>query len=66
MCIRDSRDYVFVGVFCVSAVLAPPDVLSMILLAIPMYLLFELGLLGARWLVKAKAAAAAETASKQA
>jgi sec-independent protein translocase protein TatC len=57
------RDYVFVGVFCVSAVLAPPDVLSMILLAIPMYLLFEMGLLGARWLVKTKAKAAAEQAS---
>ena len=51
------RDYVFVGVFCASAVLAPPDVLSMILLAIPMYLLFELGIVGARWFVKNKAAA---------
>jgi len=35
----------------------------MILLAIPMYLLFEMGLLGARWLVKTKAKAAAEQAS---
>jgi sec-independent protein translocase protein TatC len=51
------RDYVFVGVVCASAVLAPPDVLSMILLAIPMYLLFELGVIGARWLVKTRNAA---------
>jgi sec-independent protein translocase protein TatC len=51
------RDYVFVGVVCASAVLAPPDVLSMVLLAIPMYLLFELGVLGARWLIKTKNAA---------
>jgi sec-independent protein translocase protein TatC len=51
------RDYVLVGVVCASAVLAPPDALSMIMLAVPMYLLFEVGILGARWLVKAKAAA---------
>ncbi len=50
------RDYVLVGVFVAAAVLAPPDVLSQVLLAIPMYLLFELGILGARWLVKNKAA----------
>jgi sec-independent protein translocase protein TatC len=48
------RDYVFVGVVCASAVLAPPDVLSMVLLAIPMYLLFEVGVLGARWLIKTR------------
>jgi sec-independent protein translocase protein TatC len=48
------RDYVFVGVFVAAAVLAPPDVLSQILLAIPMYLLFELGIIGARWFVKNK------------
>ncbi|MDR3417739.1 MAG: twin-arginine translocase subunit TatC [Nevskia sp.] len=48
------RDYVLVGVFFVAAILAPPDVLSQILLAVPMYLLFELGIIGARWLVKPK------------
>jgi sec-independent protein translocase protein TatC len=51
------RDYVLVGVFFVAAILAPPDVLSQVLLAIPMYCLFELGILGARWLIKNKAAA---------
>jgi sec-independent protein translocase protein TatC len=56
------RDYVLVGVFVAAAVLAPPDVLSQVLLAIPMYLLFELGILGARWLVKAKAAPGQEIA----
>jgi sec-independent protein translocase protein TatC len=55
------RDYVVVGVFVVAAVLAPPDVLSQVLLAVPMYLLFELGILGAKWLVKAKAAEAGTT-----
>lgn len=51
-----NRDYVVVGVACASAVLAPPDALSMVLLAIPMYLLFEIGVFGARWLLKLKAA----------
>jgi sec-independent protein translocase protein TatC len=40
-----SRRYVFVGIFVVAAVLTPPDVVSQILLAIPMILLFECSLL---------------------
>lgn len=42
------RRYVILGVVVVAAVLTPPDVVSQMLLAIPMYLLFELGLLAAR------------------
>ena len=42
------RRYVVLGVVFLSAVLTPPDVISQTLLAIPMYLLFELGLLAAR------------------
>ncbi|PWQ95732.1 twin-arginine translocase subunit TatC [Leucothrix arctica] len=38
------RPYVIVGAFVVGMVLTPPDVISQILLAIPMWLLFELGL----------------------
>jgi sec-independent protein translocase protein TatC len=57
------RDYVFVGVFFASAVMAPPDVLSMILLAIPMYLLFELGVIGARWLIRYKVSEQSQQAS---
>jgi sec-independent protein translocase protein TatC len=45
------REYVLVGVFVVAAVLTPPDVVSQIAMAIPMYLLFELGIVAARWLV---------------
>jgi len=48
------RDYVFVGVFVVAAVLTPPDVFSQTMLAVPTYLLYELGLLAARWLVPAR------------
>lgn len=49
------RDYVLVGVFVVSAVLTPPDVLSQTLLAVPSYLLYEVGILAARWLVRNRA-----------
>ena len=59
------RDYVLVGVFFIAAILAPPDVLSQVLLAVPMYILFELGILGARWMVKSKNAAAEKAASTQ-
>ena len=45
------RDYVLVGVFVVAAVLTPPDVFSQTMLAVPTYLLYELGILAARWLV---------------
>lgn len=43
------RDYVLVGVFIAAAVLTPPDVLSQIMLAVPAYLLYELGILVSRW-----------------
>lgn len=45
------REYVFLGAFVVGAVLTPPDVLSQTLLALSMYLLYELGIVAARWLV---------------
>lgn len=42
------RPYVIVGCFIVAAVLTPPDAISQTLLAVPMWLLFELGLLAGR------------------
>ncbi|HYD94230.1 MAG TPA: twin-arginine translocase subunit TatC [Noviherbaspirillum sp.] len=43
--LREFRPYVIVGAFIVAAVVTPPDVMSQLLLAIPLCLLFELGLL---------------------
>jgi len=43
-----SRGYVVIGIFVMAAVLTPPDVLSQLLMAFPMWLLFEAGLLFAR------------------
>lgn len=46
------RPYVIVGAFLVGAVLTPPDVLSQTMLAIPMWLLFEVGVYCSRLLLK--------------
>ncbi len=43
--LRRKRPYIIVGAFVVGMLLTPPDVISQTLLAIPMWLLFELGLL---------------------
>lgn len=50
--LAEKRRYIIVACFAVAAVVTPPDGLSMIMLAVPMWLLFELGLLSARALVR--------------
>ena len=46
--ISDKRPYVIVGILIIAGILTPPDVVSQILLAIPTYMLFEIGLFFAR------------------
>jgi sec-independent protein translocase protein TatC len=53
---KQARPYVIVGAFIVAAVFTPPDVLSQLLLAVPLCLLYELGVFIARFVVKPKAA----------
>lgn len=43
-----ARPYVFLGAFVVGMFLTPPDVISQTLLAVPIYLLYELGILMAK------------------
>jgi sec-independent protein translocase protein TatC len=43
--LREIRSYVIVGAFVIAAIVTPPDVVSQLALAIPMCLLYELGLL---------------------
>jgi sec-independent protein translocase protein TatC len=43
-----ARPYVFLGAFVVGMLLTPPDIISQIMLAIPVYLLFELGIIMAK------------------
>jgi sec-independent protein translocase protein TatC len=49
--LRKKRPYVLVGAFVVGMLLTPPDVFSQTLLAIPMYLLFEVGVFCARFYI---------------
>ena len=46
------RPYVVLGVFVLAAILTPPDALSMLMLAIPMCLLYEVGVLAVRLFVR--------------
>lgn len=50
--LRKNRPYIIVGAFVVGMVLTPPDMLSQLLLAVPVWLLFELGLLLSNWYKK--------------
>ena len=58
--LRSIRGYVIVGAFVVGAVFTPPDVVSQCMLAVPLWLLYELGLLVARFVAVTKDQAAAE------
>ncbi|WP_425477137.1 twin-arginine translocase subunit TatC [Luteimonas cucumeris] len=46
--LREWRGYAIVGIFVIAAIITPPDVVSQLLLAIPMMLLYEAGILAAR------------------
>ena len=50
--LREIRPYAIVGAFVVAAVVTPPDVVSQLMLAVPLVLLFEVGLLLARFVGK--------------
>ena len=50
--LSEKRPYIIVGAFIVGMLLTPPDIISQTVLAIPIWLLFELGLVCARWLPK--------------
>ncbi len=55
------RAYVLVGAFAMGMLLTPPDVISQTLLALPMWLLFEVGLLMSRFLLPVRESPAEET-----
>jgi len=52
--LREVRSYVIVGAFVIAAVVTPPDVVSQLLLAIPLWLLYELGVFIAGMLYRPK------------
>lgn len=55
------RGYVMVGAFTVAMLLTPPDMISQTLLALPVLLLFELGIIAARLLVRRPEAVAKDS-----
>lgn len=60
---REARPYVIVGAFIIAAVVTPPDVMSQILLAVPLCLLYELGLIVARFVKPRTAETAPESST---
>jgi sec-independent protein translocase protein TatC len=59
-----SRAYVFLGAFVAGMLLTPPDIISQTLLAVPIYLLYEVGIIMARIMVPAKEADAEDDTEK--
>jgi sec-independent protein translocase protein TatC len=57
---KEARPYVIVGAFVIGAIFTPPDVVSQFMLAVPLWVLYELGVIVAGWLIRNKPEAEAE------
>ncbi len=57
--LRAGRRYAIVGILVFAAVITPPDPISQIGLAVPMYLLYEISIISVRWIGRKRAAAEA-------
>ena len=60
--LKSNRGYVLIGIFILAALLTPPDAISQCSLAIPMYLLYEGGILMAQLLSRLRSAEATQKA----
>jgi sec-independent protein translocase protein TatC len=60
--LRDFRGYFIVVAFVIAAIVTPPDVISQLALAVPMCLLYELGIFGSQWFIKKAASPSESTA----
>lgn len=58
--LKTYRPYIIVGAFVAGMLLTPPDIVSQVLLALPMWVLFEVGLIVSKYFVPKKAADAEE------
>ena len=58
--LREIRPYVIVGAFVIGAIFTPPDVISQFMLAMPMWVLYELGIVVAALITKPKPEAEAD------
>ena len=50
--LKEARPYVIVGAFVVGAIFTPPDVLSQVMLAVPLWFLYEVGIVLSRFVVQ--------------
>lgn len=58
--LKEIRPYVIVGAFVIGAIFTPPDVISQVMLAVPLWVLYELGIVAARFVGRSAAASEAE------
>lgn len=63
--LAEKRPYIIVGAFIVGMLLTPPDVISQTLLALPMWLLFEVGLIASRYFLRMKREREEEEAAEE-
>lgn len=61
--LKDFRGYFIVVAFIIAAIVTPPDVISQLALAVPMCLLYELGIWGAKWFASSPTTKASEEES---
>ena len=57
--LKEIRPYVIVGAFVIGAIFTPPDVISQVMLAVPLWFLYEVGIVVARFVGRAPAASEA-------
>jgi len=63
--LKKMRAYILVGAFAMGMLLTPPDVISQTLLALPMWLLFEIGILMSRLLLPHRSGKPEESAEEE-
>jgi sec-independent protein translocase protein TatC len=63
--LKVGRKYAVVAILALAALLTPPDPISQIGLATPLYLLYELSILSVRWVERSRAKKLAEEAAQQ-
>lgn len=63
--LKHARPYIIVGAFAIGMLLTPPDIISQTLLAIPMWLLYELGVIVGAYVLKRRTIAAEKRNAKE-
>jgi sec-independent protein translocase protein TatC len=64
--LKKNRGFVLLGIFIFAAFVTPPDAISQSAMAVPMYLLYEIGIVMAGLLLKDKIAARAKEEAEEA